>query len=171
MDAIYIGDAMQRSGVLNNTGSRHSPKSSMNSPNVEMADGSDAVRYRLAKEMLPPGKNTDWLWDWSSRPEAVPPKEYNRLFSSRHGSGNEKQKDKDMQGGIATALTTPPNSPIPSPDNYYGYSWRHTALVRGDMLNADVVLGLIVSNLVTFLLGACIGYCVCLRVKEQKALE
>jgi hypothetical protein len=46
----------------------------MNSPNVEMVDGSDAVRYRLAKDMLPPGKNTDWLWDWSSRPEAVPPK-------------------------------------------------------------------------------------------------
>jgi hypothetical protein len=55
----------------------------MNSPNVEMVDGSDAVRYRLAKDMLPPGKNTDWLWDWSSRPEAVPPK-YDFVFINFH---------------------------------------------------------------------------------------
>ncbi|PIO73530.1 PH domain protein, partial [Teladorsagia circumcincta] len=46
---------------------------SVQSPHVEF-DNLEQVKYRLVRDMLPPGKNTDWIWDWSSRPEAYPPK-------------------------------------------------------------------------------------------------
>lgn len=51
-----------------------SPVSSLQSPQVEFDTDLQQVKDRLVKDMLPPGKNSDWLWEWSSRPEAVPPK-------------------------------------------------------------------------------------------------
>lgn len=53
--------------------SRLSPVSMIQSPHVEF-ESLEQVKYKLVKEMLPPGKNTDWIWDWSSRPEHTPPK-------------------------------------------------------------------------------------------------
>uniref|UniRef100_A0A183GPH0 Piezo_RRas_bdg domain-containing protein n=1 Tax=Heligmosomoides polygyrus TaxID=6339 RepID=A0A183GPH0_HELPZ len=37
---------------------------SVQSPHVEF-DNLEQVKYRLVRDMLPPGKNTDWIWDWS----------------------------------------------------------------------------------------------------------
>lgn len=54
--------------------------SSLQSPQVEFDTDLQQVKDRLVKDMLPPGKNTDWIWDWSSRPEAIPPKYDYRLI-------------------------------------------------------------------------------------------
>lgn len=43
---------------------------SIQSPCVEFESNLEQVKYRLVKDI----KNTDWIWDWSSRPEALPKK-------------------------------------------------------------------------------------------------
>ncbi|CAJ0583253.1 unnamed protein product, partial [Mesorhabditis spiculigera] len=48
-------------------------KDSRLSPHIEF-ESTGSCEYKLVREMLPPGKNTDWIWDWSGRQEAVPPK-------------------------------------------------------------------------------------------------
>jgi len=100
--------------------------------------------------MLPPGKNTDWIWDWSSRPEVMPPK--GLRYRTNAGS----------------VVTTPPNSPIP--DELHGaFSWRHSKLIRSAFFRVEVLVGLVVSNLVTFVLGAAIGFCICKRLYNGRA--
>ncbi|KAK5976581.1 hypothetical protein GCK32_021964 [Trichostrongylus colubriformis] len=59
--------------VYTNASSKERNPVSVQSPHVEF-DNLEQVKYRLVRDMLPPGKNTDWIWDWSSRPEAYPPK-------------------------------------------------------------------------------------------------
>ncbi|XP_037074372.1 BCL2/adenovirus E1B 19 kDa protein-interacting protein 3-like [Pollicipes pollicipes] len=55
-----------------------SPKSPPNSPNPEFATDLEELRdYYLNKEdSLGLEKNTDWVWDWSSRPDLTPPKDW-----------------------------------------------------------------------------------------------
>jgi len=120
--------------------SRHSPKS-LQSPNVEFNTTLEAVKYKLACDILPPGRNTDWIWDWSSRPEAQPPKE----FRFRHPG--------------SCSLTTPPNSPInyDSELSYSPLSLRHSKWIRREWFSVEVLSVLLVSNVVTFVLGVCVG--------------
>lgn len=124
--------------VSNSKDSRLSPIS-LQSPHVEFESNLEQVKYRLAKDMLPPGKNTDWIWDWSSRPEANPP---NRLL--RHRSGQ-----------IGSTLTTPPNSPEPELASEFDYKMDRAP--KSVFLRFEVIFGLVVSNLMTFVLGATIG--------------
>jgi hypothetical protein len=49
---------------------------SVQSPHVEFEPNFDQVKMQLVKDMLPPGKSTDWIWDWSSRPETVAPNRF-----------------------------------------------------------------------------------------------
>lgn len=122
--------------------SRLSPVS-VQSPHVEY-DSLEQVRYRLVRDMLPPGKNTDWIWDWSSRPEAYPPK---CVRTRQYGSN----------------LTTPPNSPEHELMTMFAYD------VEPKSMSFRVVVGFIVSNIVTFVIGAAIGFMVCKHfVKERK---
>lgn len=122
--------------------SRLSPIS-VQSPHVEF-DNLEQVKYRLVRDMLPPGKNTDWIWDWSSRPEAHPPK---CVRMRQYGSN----------------LTTPPNSPEPELMTVFAYD------VEPKSMSLQMVFGFIVSNIVTFVLGAAVGFAICKRlVKERK---
>lgn len=58
---------------------RDSPKSPPNSPNTELEDDLRGVYINYnSKEgdFLNVEKNTDWIWDWSSRPDQLPPKDW-----------------------------------------------------------------------------------------------
>ncbi|XGW33817.1 hypothetical protein V3C99_017906, partial [Haemonchus contortus] len=122
--------------------SRLSPVS-VQSPHVEF-DNLEQVKYRLVRDMLSSGKNTDWIWDWSSRPEAYPPK---CVHMKQYGSN----------------LTTPPNSPEPELTMVFAYD------VEPKSMPLHVVVGFVVSNIVTFVIGAAIGFAICKRlVKERK---
>jgi len=121
--------------------SRHSPKS-LQSPNVEFDTTLEAVKYKLARDILPPGRNTDWIWDWSSRPEAQAPKE----FRFRHPG--------------SCSLTTPPNSPInyeSELSSYLPLSLRHSKWIRREWFSVEILSFFLVSNVVTFVLGVCVG--------------
>ncbi|KAK6029067.1 hypothetical protein OSTOST_04830 [Ostertagia ostertagi] len=60
-------------------------------------------------------------------------------------------------------LTTPPNSPEPELMTVFAYD------VEPKSMSLHVVVGFIVSNIVTFVIGAAIGFVVCKRlVKERK---
>ncbi|CAB3401158.1 unnamed protein product [Caenorhabditis bovis] len=108
--------------------SRLSPIS-IQSPHVEF-ESLEQVKYRLVREMLPPGKNTDWMWDWSSRPEYIPPK---TLRMRQYGSN----------------LTTPPNSPEPDLANMSPF--------EESIFSVRAVFGFLVSNFFSFVIGAAVG--------------
>ncbi|EFO82312.1 CRE-DCT-1 protein [Caenorhabditis remanei] len=110
--------------------SRLSPVSIAQSPHVEF-ESLEQVKYKLVKEMLPPGK-TDWIWDWSSRPENTPPKTVRIV---QYGSN----------------LTTPPNSPEPEMYQYMAYE-------SDSLFNVRVVFGFLVTNIFSFVVGAAVGY-------------
>ncbi|GMT07437.1 hypothetical protein PENTCL1PPCAC_29611 [Pristionchus entomophagus] len=125
--------------------SRLSPVS-VQSPHVEF-DSLEQVKYKLVRDMLPPGKNTDWIWDWSSRPEALPPK---CVRMRQYGSN----------------LTTPPNSPEPELLAAFPIERKD----RASYLSMNMFVGFIVSNLVTLVIGAAIGFAVCRRLAKQKEI-
>lgn len=58
-----------------------SPKSPPNSPNTELSIDEDLkgvyINYNNKEgEWVGVEKNTDWIWDWSSRPDQFPPKDW-----------------------------------------------------------------------------------------------
>lgn len=120
--------------------SRDSPVSP-HSSNIEFETNLEQVKYRLTKDLSNRG-STDWIWDWSSRPEAV-----------AVGSHNHR-----------SVLSTPPNSPEDNSTNSYYQCKKKPSLTRLEML-----FGLVVSNFFTFVIGAAIGYYVCKRlVRDMK---
>ncbi|CAL2050651.1 unnamed protein product [Caenorhabditis brenneri] len=116
---------------------RLSPVSIAQSPHVEF-ESLEQVKYKLVREMLPPGKNTDWIWDWSSRPENTPPKTVRMV---QYGSN----------------LTTPPNSPEPEMYQYLPYE-------TDSLFNVRVVFGFLVTNIFSFVVGAAVGFAVCRKI-------
>lgn len=124
---------------------RHSPKS-LQSPHVEFETGFETIKYRLTT------RDTDWIWDWSSRPEALPPKEWRSRRPNSRGS-----------------LTTPPNSPVPSQDGGHFLSLRHSKWMRSRLVSSEVMWGFVLSNFVTFLLGTCIGFYVARKCGDASA--
>ncbi|CAD5216070.1 unnamed protein product [Bursaphelenchus okinawaensis] len=141
VEAIMVDrDGAEQSGAKL---SRASPVS-FQSPHVEFETNLEQVKNKLVKDMLPPGKNTDWIWDWSSRPET--------LFA---------QRNIRNRGNGESTLTTPPNSPEPSEYDFNGKKpwslWRF-----------EVIFGLVVSNLMTFVLGATVGFCICKKLAKTR---
>ncbi|KAK7791442.1 hypothetical protein R5R35_010926 [Gryllus longicercus] len=73
---------------------RGSPKSPPNSPNTELVD--DELKGVYINYCYKDGdfinveRSTDWIWDWSSRPDQVPPKDWKfkhpkrKTYSIRH---------------------------------------------------------------------------------------
>uniref|UniRef100_A0A1B6CNX8 BCL2/adenovirus E1B 19 kDa protein-interacting protein 3 n=1 Tax=Clastoptera arizonana TaxID=38151 RepID=A0A1B6CNX8_9HEMI len=59
-----------------------SPKSPPNSPNTELAATEDELKGVYINYSYKDGdfvnvdRNTDWIWDWSSRPDQLPPKDW-----------------------------------------------------------------------------------------------
>uniref|UniRef100_A0A1I7ZKW8 BNIP3L n=1 Tax=Steinernema glaseri TaxID=37863 RepID=A0A1I7ZKW8_9BILA len=127
--------------------SRLSPVS-VQSPHVEFAN-LEQVKYRLVKDMLPPGRNADWIWDWSSRPEAPPSK------SARH------------RGAMGSTLTTPPNSPAPE---LCDYDYSPKVAAKRSFFRFNVILSLVVSNLFTLFVGVSLGFYFCRRATFYKQL-
>jgi len=130
-----------------NRDSRSSPVS-LQSPQVEF-ESLEQVKNRL-NNMMPTGtKNTDWIWDWTARPEAMPPQ---RLIRYRSGQ-------------IGSALTTPPNSPEPE-----GLDFEKTEKKKQSIfLRFEVILGFVVSNITFFILGCTIGYCICKKLNKGQS--
>jgi len=133
-----------------NKDSRLSPVS-VQSPHVEFESSLEQVKYRLAKDVLPSTKNTDWIWDWSSRPEAIPPK------MMRHRSGQ-----------VGSTLTTPPNSPEPEINSDFEFKTVKSQR-NSNFFRFEVIFGLVVSNLVTFVIGATIGFCICKKLSKSSS--
>lgn len=132
-----------------NKDSRLSPVS-LQSPHVEFESSLEQVKSRLVN--LPSSKNTDWIWDWSSRPEAIPPK------MMRHRSGQ-----------IGSTLTTPPNSPEPELSSEFEFKPERAKKPASSVfLRFEVIFGLVVSNLMTFVLGATIGFCICKKISKNE---
>ncbi|KAI3418830.1 hypothetical protein GPALN_007930 [Globodera pallida] len=144
-----------------NKDSRLSPVS-LQSPHVEFETSLEQVKYRLVKDMLPfadGAKPSDWFWDWSARSEAC-------NVAQKMGGRN-----RNGGGQVGSTLTTPPNSPVPesSEFEFKSKSSNRSVLKKAAnrssvFLRFEVVFGLVFSNLVTFFLGAAIGYCICRKV-------
>ncbi|CAD6188841.1 unnamed protein product [Caenorhabditis auriculariae] len=124
--------------------SRLSPVS-VQSPHMEF-DNLEQVKYKLVREMLPPGRNTDWYWDWSSRPEA---------FFQKIQRGIRRQ--------YGSNLTTPPNSPEP-PQHFSAY------VEAESLFSARVMFGFLVSNIFTFVVGAALGFAVCKKFSKHRQI-
>ncbi|VDK41727.1 unnamed protein product [Anisakis simplex] len=151
VDALVMIDA----DITAREGSRQSPVS-LQSPHVEFEPNLEQVKFRLTQD-LPSSKNADWTWYWSSRPETHPPRSV-----------------RQRSGLLDSTLSTPPNSPEPesltasSPVEYH----RKAIISKSSSLfRLDILFGFVVSNLVTFMLGAAIGFCVCKKlVRSQKEI-
>uniref|UniRef100_A0AC34QYT6 Uncharacterized protein n=1 Tax=Panagrolaimus sp. JU765 TaxID=591449 RepID=A0AC34QYT6_9BILA len=132
VEAVMVENVGETS---NSKDSRLSPIS-VQSPHVEFEPNLEAVKYRLTKDMLPAGKNTDWIWDWSSRPEAQPPNKFHRRQ-------------------IGSTLTTPP--PSPEPETVSEYEYKLDKSTKSVFYRFEVIFGLVVSNIMSLVLGATIG--------------
>ncbi|CAG0886972.1 unnamed protein product [Darwinula stevensoni] len=55
---------------------RESPKSPPNSPNTEFSVETEELKSLYINDHEKELKNADWVWDWSSRPDLCPPKEW-----------------------------------------------------------------------------------------------
>uniref|UniRef100_A0A183CHQ0 Uncharacterized protein n=1 Tax=Globodera pallida TaxID=36090 RepID=A0A183CHQ0_GLOPA len=126
--------------------SRASLCSSIEAVMLESASGGEySVNKdsRLSPDMLPfadGAKPSDWFWDWSARSEAC-------NVAQKMGGRN-----RNGGGQVGSTLTTPPNI------------LKKAANRSSVFLRFEVVFGLVFSNLVTFFLGAAIGYCICRKV-------
>ena len=159
VEAVIFEDPCAEASISKD--SRLSPIS-VQSPCVELESNLEQVKYRLVKDI----KNTDWIWDWSSRPEALP-KNFARVKNDVIGS----------------TLTTPPNSPEPGLYRHpmdLGSAFDTNSLVGqtgaispkagrwSSFWRFEVLVGLVVSNLVTFVLGATIGFCICKKAHKNE---
>ncbi|XP_066993261.1 BCL2/adenovirus E1B 19 kDa protein-interacting protein 3 [Anabrus simplex] len=74
---------------------RDSPKSPPNSPNTELSAEDELkgvyINYCYKDgDFMNVERNTDWIWDWSSRPDQAPPKDWKfkhpkrKTYSIRH---------------------------------------------------------------------------------------
>ncbi|XP_046749074.1 BCL2/adenovirus E1B 19 kDa protein-interacting protein 3 isoform X2 [Diprion similis] len=71
---------------------RDSPKSPPNSPNTELSTEDEFkgvyINYSCNKDGELVDKNTDWIYEWSSRPDQAPPKDW----KFKHPLGVTKRK-------------------------------------------------------------------------------
>lgn len=76
---------------------RDSPKSPPNSPNTELSTEDELkgvyINYSTNKEPDLLDKNTDWIYEWSSRPDQAPPKDW----KFKHPLGTNKRKSYSIR--------------------------------------------------------------------------
>lgn len=110
-----------------------SPKSPPNSPNTEPAtDGEELKGFYInycSKEDPNLESTTDWVWDWSSRPEQQPPKEWKFV----HPEGRIAKKP-------------------------YGYSIRFAKVGGSSVFSRQILYTMVITNLLSLLLGTGIGF-------------
>jgi len=104
---------------------RGSPKSPPNSPNTELSSGDDLKDFYInrSRDDLSLFERNDWVWDWSSRPDQQPPKEWKFKHPRKAG-----------------------------------LSMRHSKVMKRGLFSAEVFSILMLTNLVSLLLGAGLGF-------------
>lgn len=115
---------------------RGSPKSPPNSPNTELAATEEDLRNVYINYVNKDGdivKDTDWVWDWSSRPDQQPPKDWKF----------EHPKQSSQQDN---------NKPI-----HAGYSIRQYRLGKTSLFSREFLYSIVLTNVLSLLLGAGIG--------------
>lgn len=124
-----------------------SPKSPPNSPNTEpVSDGEELKGFYInycSKEDASLETNTDWVWDWSSRPEQQAPKEWKFIHP---------------EGRI----------PMKKP---YGYSIRFAKVGGTSVFSRQVLYTMVLTNLISLLLGTGIGFWLSRRSSEVLQLS
>ncbi|XP_005181180.1 BCL2/adenovirus E1B 19 kDa protein-interacting protein 3 isoform X1 [Musca domestica] len=109
---------------------RDSPKSPPNSPNTELCPDEELknVYINYWNKTADAKDNSDWLDEWNSRPDQQPPKDW----KFEHPQNQQKKK---------TA----------------GYSIRLTRLGKNSLFSREILYSLILSNVLSLLLGAGLG--------------
>lgn len=114
---------------------RGSPKSPPNSPNTELAATEEDLRNVYINYVNKDGdivKDTDWVWDWSSRPDQQPPKDW------KFEHPNQTQEER--------------NKPI-----HAGYSIRQVRVGKNSLFSREFIYSILLTNVLSLLLGAGIG--------------
>lgn len=114
---------------------RGSPKSPPNSPNTELAATEEDLRNVYINYVNKDGdivKDTDWVWDWSSRPDQQPPKDW------KFEHPNQTREDR--------------NKPI-----HAGYSIRQVRVGKNSLFSREFIYSILLTNVLSLLLGAGIG--------------
>lgn len=115
---------------------RGSPKSPPNSPNTELAATEEDLKNVYINYVNKDGdivKDTDWVWDWSSRPDQQPPKDWKF----------EHPKQAVQQDS---------NKPI-----HAGYSIRQVRFGKNSLFSREFLYSIVLTNVLSLLLGAGIG--------------
>lgn len=112
---------------------RGSPKSPPNSPNTELATTEEELRgvyinYLNREGAATAQKDNDWVWEWSSRPDQLPPKDW-KFEHPKQGVRRGQQ----------------------------GYSMRLTRVGKNSLFSREVLYSLVLTNVLSLLLGAGIG--------------
>ena len=71
--------------------SHNSPKSPPNSPTVELTEDLELSDVFINREV----PISDFIWDWSSRPNIDPPKQWRRRACSRSSLGERRKSSQD----------------------------------------------------------------------------
>lgn len=112
---------------------RGSPKSPPNSPNNELATTEEELKGVYINYLNRDGNNkaqkdNDWVWEWSSRPDQLPPKDW-KFKHPKKGSHRSQQ----------------------------GYSIRLARFGNNSLFSREVLYSLVLTNVLSLLLGAGIG--------------
>lgn len=157
VEAVMVDEGSGEASA--NKDSRLSPVSLQSPHGVEFETSLDQVKYRLVKDI----KNTDWIWDWSSRPE-----------KQEHFPPNKMSRNRSGQaiGQVGSTLTTPPNSPEPELSSEFEFKTTKLQKPASSVFwRFEVIVGLVVSNVLTFVLGATIGFCICKKMDKSDTVK
>lgn len=154
VEAVMVDDGNGESSVKD---SRLSPVSLQSPPGVEFESNLEQVKYRLFKDIknMP---STDWIWDWSSRPEKQEP---SNSRMSRNRSGQQ----------IGSTLTTPPNSPEPELSSEFDFKTGKVRKSSSVFMRFEVIVGMVVSHLTAVVIGAAIGFCICKKMNKSESVK
>ncbi|KAI1729802.1 BNIP3 domain-containing protein [Ditylenchus destructor] len=149
---VMVDDGNGESSVKD---SRLSPVSLQSPHGVEFESNLEQVKYRLFKDIknMP---STDWIWDWSSRPEKQEPSKM-----SRNRSGQQ----------IGSTLTTPPNSPEPELSSEFDFRTGKIQKPTSMFLRFEVIVGMVVSCLTGVVIGTAIGFCLCKKMNTSESVK
>uniref|UniRef100_A0A2M4A1R1 Putative bcl2/adenovirus e1b 19 kDa protein-interacting protein 3 n=1 Tax=Anopheles triannulatus TaxID=58253 RepID=A0A2M4A1R1_9DIPT len=115
---------------------RGSPKSPPNSPNTELAATEEDLKNVYINYENKEGdivKDTDWVWDWSSRPDQQPPKEWKFVHPKKAG---QEECTKT---------------------SHAGYSIRQVRVGKNSLFSREFLYSIVLTNVLSLLLGAGIG--------------